>query len=718
MIGRRLAGPGVPLALALAVACGGDKGGDGTGGSPTTDLTTADSDPITTVDSAPTADTATSTLVLAAADAGPDLVVETGEVVTLGGASVGVSLLWDMGDGTQSTDAEPEHSWAEPGTYTLVVQATGSDGGTDTDTAKVVVHPPFADAAPTASSTVVIDEQGLIYAVEPDAGTVVRTDGVGVERVAPCSGPRTLSVAGEVVAVACEGDGSVVLLDRDDLTVTDRIGLGMGARPFGITGRDGRRWWVTDPGRDELLEVLDGLVVATHAVDDPRHLLAILQPTEPSVPTRVVMPRWRSIDGEGHLQRLDESTHALAFDPGPDSDTSIRGVPTLFGAMATSPDAAVALVPGLLANTARGMWRDGQVLSFETTVHAVLIAVDLATGDELFRKQLDNQGEASAVATSPYGDTAYVAFPGTQTVQALDAWDGDIVGSVLDAGHDITGLAVTADGGTLVVHASLDRELRAYDVTSFSPAPALLWTMSTVDLEPLAPEVLLGKRLFHDAADPRMAKDGYIRCAVCHPDGGEDGLVWDFTDRGEGLRNTIDLRGRAGTAMGPLHWSANFDEVQDFEHDLRGPFQGLGLLTDADWTLTNDPLGTPKAGLSADLDALAAYVTSLATPLPPIEAELVTGRLAFEDAGCDACHPAPLYTDSPTGVRHDVGTLLPSSGQRLGGVLDGIDTPTLLGVGHSGPWLHDGSAATLDEALAAHADGISTAALVQFLQSL
>ena len=129
-------------------------------------------------------------------------------------------------------------------------------------------------------------------------------------------------------------------------------------------------------------------------------------------------------------------------------------------------------------------------------------------------------------------------------------------------------------------------------------------------------------------------------------------------------------------------------------------------------------LGLAYAAAGRDLDALAAYVTSLATPLPPVEAELVTGRLAFEDAGCEACHPAPLYTDSPTGVRHDVGTLLPSSGQRLGGVLDGIDTPTLLGVGHSGPWLHDGSAATLDEALAAHADGISTAALVQFLQSL
>ena len=48
---------------------------------------------------------------------------------------------------------------------------------------------------------------------------------------------------------------------------------------------------------------------------------------------------------------------------------------------------------------------------------------------------------------------------------------------------------------------------------------------------------------------------------------------------------------------------------------------------------------------------------------------------------------------------HDVGTLGPGSGQRLGGTLTGIDTPTLHGVWRTGPYLHDGSAATLREVL-------------------
>jgi len=37
---------------------------------------------------------------------------------------------------------------------------------------------------------------------------------------------------------------------------------------------------------------------------------------------------------------------------------------------------------------------------------------------------------------------------------------------------------------------------------------------------------------------------------------------------GEGLRNTINLRG-PGAGARRLHWSSNFDEVQDFEGQIR-----------------------------------------------------------------------------------------------------------------------------------------------------
>lgn len=77
---------------------------------------------------------------------------------------------------------------------------------------------------------------------------------------------------------------------------------------------------------------------------------------------------------------------------------------------------------------------------------------------------------------------------------------------------------------------------------------------------------------------------------------------------------------------------------------------------------------------------------------------------------------------------HEVGTPGAGSGQRLGGPVAGIDTPTLHGLRHSAPYVHDGSAATLRDVLTtrnpgdAHGVGGLSAAeiddLVQYLLSL
>jgi hypothetical protein len=206
-----------------------------------------------------------------------------------------------------------------------------------------------------------------------------------------------------------------------------------------------------------------------------------------------------------------------------------------------------------------------------------------------------------------------------------------------------------------------------------------------------------------------MSAEGYLSCATCHLDGGHDGRVWDFTGRGEGLRRTPMLSGRAGTGAGNVHWSANFDEIQDFEGDIRNRFGGTGFMDDDDFASTADPLGLPKAGLSPELDALAAYLASLGSESLPrsphrnqdgsLGSAAEAGRLTFNALGCASCHSGPMLTDSTVGAGtlHDVGTLRSTSGGRLGGPLPGIDTPSLLGVFAAGPYFHDGSAPTLDD---------------------
>jgi hypothetical protein len=233
--------------------------------------------------------------------------------------------------------------------------------------------------------------------------------------------------------------------------------------------------------------------------------------------------------------------------------------------------------------------------------------------------------------------------------------------------------------------------------------------VNTVAVEPLPPQVLHGKRIFYHAGDRRMSAEGYLSCATCHIDGDDDGRTWDFTGRGEGLRNTTVLNGRGGMAHGRVHWSANFDEIQDFENDIRLFFGGTGFMSNADFNATSNPLGPPKAGRSSDLDALAAYVASLgddSIPRSPFRTATGgytdaarQGEAIFGREGCAECHTPPRYTNStlPTSTLTNVGTLRASSGNRLGQPLLGIDTPTLRGVWASAPYFHDGSAPTLED---------------------
>ena len=64
----------------------------------------------------------------------------------------------------------------------------------------------------------------------------------------------------------------------------------------------------------------------------------------------------------------------------------------------------------------------------------------------------------------------------------------------------------------------------------------------------------------------------------------------------------------------------------------------------------------------------------------------------FSEAACSTCHAGPSFTD---GLLHDVGTAL-GPDETKGPM---IDTPTLLGLYDTPPYLHDGSAATLEDLL-------------------
>lgn len=301
----------------------------------------------------------------------------------------------------------------------------------------------------------------------------------------------------------------------------------------------------------------------------------------------------------------------------------------------------------------------------------------------------------------------------------------------------------------------------------------------------------LGHELFNSSIGPegtvansqrpsgRLSAFGWGNCYNCHPDGLHDGVTWLFPD---GPRQTISMEstgehpqpaGSTVNASGApvlpgfkqrvLNWSAVRDEVQDFELNIRAVSGGEGLITDGQPVVNLVP--TANTGRSAELDAIAAYVTrGIRAPISPLRfpiginaQAIAAGRHRFKTANCILCHGGPNWTRSrvdftppPTAetitggqlVRFlkPVGTFDQAGFNEVRGVGTtivtangelGFNNPSLLSVFAGSPYLHSGNAPTLGDVLSnvthrsAGTNGVDTltnaadrANLIKFLQSI
>ena len=455
-------------------------------------------------------------------------------------------------------------------------------------------------------------------------------------------------MVGPRVAVACGAD-AVAIFDLDGAPIAT-VDLPHGSRPVSVAPWIDGAALVALAGDGAVAEIgLDppSVIRIVEALPDPRGIA--------TAEGGAWVARHRSAPPGGEVLWLDGQLEAtitttLPVDVGPDSDTNARGVPTYLHRIAVRPDGRVAAIGGLKANTERGAYREGRPLTPDTTARADLRIVALdpgegPVGDQTATAIFDDRDLVSGLAFSPLGDWLFVAHLGMETVDVLDAYTLTRSGAIQGVGHGPDALWVDPTGSELWVLATLSRQLVVFDLTAGVAAPA---EIDRIDLQPpggeaLDGDVLQGKIVFHRSADGRMSQQGYLSCASCHLDGEHDGLTWDFTQRGEGLRNTTSLLG-ATSSHGPIHWSANFDELADFENDIRGGQGGSGFLTDEDWAATEDPLGAPKAGLSDELDALATYLSTL-TEVP----RFPVARRRRRDG--------PRRRAWPDGVRRSVGGL-------------------------------------------------------------
>ncbi len=653
----------------------------------------------------------------------------------------GYTYSWNFGDGSASTayNADPtvSHTYTQAGAYVLTLSIRDNNNIVTTKTVMQAVATSQTAQSPTSASPLVTDANGRVWVVNPDNDSVSVIDGGLIAEIAVGQSPRSVAIGPDGrVWVTNKASATISIIDSVSIAVVGTVALPRASQPHGLAfAPNGSAAYVALEATGQLLKlnVNTGSQIATTTLGLNVRGIAVSADSNTVLVSRFITP---PLPGESTLN-IDSTTQGgeviavnadsmsvnktimLRHSDKVDNEIQGSGLPNYLAAPVISPDGQAAWVPSKQDNIKRGAARSGQNLDFQNTVRAISSKIDMSTLTEDYAKRVDhdNSSVGSAAVYHPNGVYLFVALETSRQVAVVDAIKGNELFKI-DVGLAPQGVALSEDGNTLYVQEFMSRTVRSVDLTPLTVGGQLAVSVSTaafsITNEKLPPNVLAGKQMFYDAKDSRLAKDSYMSCASCHNDAGSDGRVWDLTGFGEGLRNTITLNGRASTGHGLLHWSANFDELQDFEGQIRALSGGTGLMSDADFNAgtRSEPLGDKKAGVSGALDQLADYIESLVsfakTPYRSNDGSLtnnaVAGKEVFKNS-CASCHAGTNFTMSNgTGNLKNIGTLTTASGQRLNSALNGIDIPTLRDVWASAPYLHNGSAATIPDAVQAHSN--------------
>jgi len=205
---------------------------------------------------------------------------------------------------------------------------------------------------------------------------------------------------------------------------------------------------------------------------------------------------------------------------------------------------------------------------------------------------------------------------------------------------------------------------------------------------------------------------------------------------GDGIRGVPHIL--SDGRLGRYGWKAQVPSIREFVRDALSAELGMSVPAEEGLSfgvqMDDDDVADPEADTET-MDALEFWL-ALASPPTPTGPE-PDGRQVFEDVGCASCHipslegadgPVPLYSNL---LLHDVapddyvGVPDDNAAPRM------FRTPPLWGIRFTGPYMHNGLATTLGDAIDAH-HGEATAsreavealdqsdyeALIRFLESL
>ena len=606
------------------------------------------------------------------------------------------------------------------------------------------------NAFSTGSSTVIAAASGdALYAVNVDEGTVSRYEPAtgDISVVSVGLQPSRIARNRDHVFVTLRGERAIVVLtdNGESLTVVDRIAVD--AEPLGIVASEnGKRVYVANSLADTVSEI-DGETLAVlrfWPVEGHPSWLA-LHPSDKALFVASAMGgRLSRIDlaqdgsGESAVAEVEVPRVGGAGDD-PDVDLTRR----ITGDLSISPDGRTLAAPALFVDNQTPIGTgtdDGGLdtagassggygstgLGISRLNPGVLVVpldgsggVDSAGIKSIFvagtaPDPLDNASTFTArsylanARFSPDGASIWTTMEGSHTVITLSTdpvfaasnacsfcssdsgggsifpaeggfWETPAVFTSVDDGP--RGIAFIDDKP--YVHSFLDRSIgplrpeQASNLLAQQGASNFLGSAfyradGGVEIEApsLSDEAERGRRLFYSATSSHMSAAGSgVSCATCHLDARNDGLTWPLSN---GPRQTMNLSSGIATQTAPFTWTNGVASVADEAMETSQTRMGGDSITDADVADIETFVGTLRA---PDVAVLALDAAAVA------RGEVLFNRA---DVGCAECHAAPLFTDN---LSHDLYGLT------------AVNTPTLLGIAATAPYLHDGSAPTLKAVL-------------------
>ena len=490
------------------------------------------------------------------------------------------------------------------------------------------------------------------------------TDRIEVIDAASLAAVKELAAGFEPISVVADHSGST-------LYVTNRISNDISVIDL-ATGKEQKRLLAGRGASNLAIEPTSNLVYATHVFPN----IAVKYRTPPESEITVVDTERKQVVDRKNLHNVAGAFH-LAFS----ADGKLAVVAQL---------RPKNLIP--LAHVEHG-WVFGNSLSVFGEGFDGIVQVPL---DELERYYAMPFG----VAVAPDHSRIYVSSAGSDMVSVLDVvrlarfakthkyFANDLSASSnylvarIPVGKNPRGITLSPDGHRLYVANRMDDTIAVIDTTKNQ-------VLSTIDLggpKEVTP-IRRGEQIFNTT---KFSFQGHFGCANCHIDGTFDGLEWDLEPDGFG-KDVVDnklLEDLSGTE--PFKWNGGNPNMptecgpRTEKYFYRSQSYNDQELTDLVTFVMAQPF-RPNRYRLPNGELTAAQERGKAIFERTMDK---TGKAIPENNQCAFCHSGPKYTNKQL---FDVGSGKPTDRSPL------IDTPQLNNVHLTAPYLHDGSARSLEE---------------------